>query len=79
MPDNEPLLSASALTRTYPGAVEVRALRGVDLSVSAAEMVAVMGPSGSGKSTLLSLLGGLERPDERAGACRRQGPRGHER
>ena len=44
------------------GPNQVRALRGIDLSVEVGTMVAVMGPSGSGKSTLLTIAGGLEEP-----------------
>jgi putative ABC transport system ATP-binding protein len=44
------------------GAAQVHALTGVDLTVRAGEMVAVMGPSGSGKSTLLAIAGSLEEP-----------------
>src|SRR6266480_2534903 len=42
--------------------IPVRALRGLDLAVSAGEFIAVMGPSGCGKSTLLNLIAGLDRP-----------------
>jgi putative ABC transport system ATP-binding protein len=57
------MLEMRDVTKVYgQGAAEVHALRGVDLSVDAGAMVAVMGPSGSGKSTLLTIAGSLEEP-----------------
>jgi len=55
------IFNTQGLTKVYPmGDVAVQALRGVDLSLSAGELVVLLGPSGSGKSTLLNILGGLD-------------------
>ena len=57
------VLELRGVSKTYgQEPTTVRALAGVDLSVRAGEMVAVMGPSGSGKSTLLTIAGSLEDP-----------------
>ena len=41
---------------------DVVALQGLDMAVSPAELLGVIGVSGSGKSTLMNILGGLDRP-----------------
>ncbi|MBP8221631.1 MAG: ATP-binding cassette domain-containing protein, partial [Aeromonadaceae bacterium] len=59
------LLSCQGLTKIYQeGKLETPVLRGVDLTLAAGEMLAVVGSSGSGKSTLLHLLGALDTPTE---------------
>lgn len=44
------------------GSVKVHAVKGVNLSVNAGEVVLLMGPSGSGKTTLLSVMGCILKP-----------------
>jgi lipoprotein-releasing system ATP-binding protein len=57
-------LELRRVVRTYrSGGGELAVLRGVDLSLRAGEIVALVAPSGSGKSTLLHLAGLLEKPD----------------
>ncbi len=42
------------------GKLEYPALRGIDLSISEGEMVAIVGPSGSGKSTIINMITGID-------------------
>ena len=57
------LIEMAGVEKVYrSGKLEYQALRGVDLSIPAGEMVAVVGPSGSGKSTIINMITGIDRP-----------------
>ena len=59
------ILALHGLHKTYNAGKpnEVRVLQGVDLTVAAGEIVALVAPSGAGKSTLLHIAGLLDTPD----------------
>ena len=57
----QPLLELKGIVRSFmAGDREFIALKGIDLTIHAGEMVAITGASGSGKSTLMNILGGLD-------------------
>lgn len=59
----EPLITLRRLRREFPsGDGTIAALKDIDLTIEAGEMVAIVGASGSGKSTLMNILGCLDRP-----------------
>ncbi|HAL47308.1 MAG: ABC transporter ATP-binding protein [SAR202 cluster bacterium] len=60
-----PLISTHNLTRSYQvGSETINALRGIDMTVSPGQFIAVVGRSGSGKTTLLNILAGLDKPSD---------------
>ena len=59
----EPAIQVKNLYKIFRvGNEKVRALNGVDLTISKGEFCAIVGTSGSGKSTMLNMLAGLEKP-----------------
>lgn len=59
----QPLLQAKGICKSFKTTVVIDILNELDMSISAGEMIAIVGASGSGKTTLLNILGTLERPD----------------
>ena len=59
------MINLKGIKKIYSnGDIQVAALAGIDLHISSAEFIAIMGPSGSGKSTMMNILGCLDTPTE---------------
>ena len=59
-----PLIEARQVSRTFPGAAGVRAVRGASVALAPRDFALLMGPSGSGKTTFLGMCAGFDEPDE---------------
>ena len=58
------IISATGICKTYKmGQSTLEVLKGLDLTVTEGELIAIVGASGSGKSTLLHILGALDKAD----------------
>ncbi len=58
---SRPVLRLSGISKSFPG---VKALQGVDLSLYAGQVTALIGENGAGKSTIVKVLTGIYQPDE---------------
>ncbi len=59
------LIELKGIRKVYDtGSIKVEALRGVDMTVTGSELIAIVGPSGSGKSTMMNIIGCLDTPTE---------------
>jgi len=58
-----PAIELTALTKSFPSrSGVVRAVRGIDLTITQGEVVAILGPNGAGKTTTLDIVLGLTEP-----------------
>lgn len=61
MNNTSPLITLNGITKVYTdGAVDVPALKGIDLEISRGEFLGVLGKSGAGKTTLVNMIAGLD-------------------
>ena len=63
MKEQDNIVIARGISRTYPGEVPVYALKNTDIALRKGEFTSIIGRSGSGKSTLLRILATLDRTD----------------
>ncbi len=62
-PEENEILKMTGITKDYQMGDEVsHVLKGIDLTVTKGEFLAILGPSGSGKSTLMNIIGCLDTP-----------------
>ena len=67
-----PLCELRGITKAFPG---VLANDGIDLSLYAGEVHALLGENGAGKSTLINIVSGMYRPDSGEKRSRASSPR----
>ncbi len=62
---DQPIVQIDALSKSYPVTAgrRIEILKGIELTLTDGDSLAVVGASGIGKSTLLQILGTLDRPD----------------
>lgn len=63
MAAHESVIEIEGLEKTFKvGNNEIKALRGVDLTIKSTEFVVIFGPSGCGKTTMMNIIAGIEEP-----------------
>ena len=56
------MITLKNITKTYGGAAQIQALKGINLTIDDGEIFGIIGKSGAGKSTLVRCINMLEKP-----------------
>jgi ABC-2 type transport system ATP-binding protein len=59
-PDREPALRLESIYKSYG---DIKAVRGIELTLDKGEILGLLGPNGSGKSTTMKMVLGILKPD----------------